>query len=178
MYVLGIDPGFSGGLAIVQKIENLPKFAKTTSVLNPSTRLVATLKTPKRRVNGSNKLIPEEIMEFLRKYPIDFACIEDVGAMPGQGVVSMFTFGYVTGHVTGLVTSQKIKIVRASPSVWKASMGLSRDKEASVRFANQIYGTDFKYRDEGIAEAALLAHFGFTYFGSKMARRKELSVFD
>lgn len=86
--------------------------------------------------------------------------------MPGQGVTGMFRFGYGAGLISGLILAHDIRLLKIKPAVWKSALNLSRDKAASVAHANSLYGKNsFTMKTEGAAEASLIAHFGFIYFG-------------
>lgn len=88
--------------------------------------------------------------------------------MPGQGVTGMFRFGYGTGFVAGILAALDVRTVRVKPAVWKSAMGLSHLKSESVTRANILFKREphFLKRDDGIAEAALIAHFALTKLGS------------
>jgi crossover junction endodeoxyribonuclease RuvC len=91
------------------------------------------------------------------------AIIEDVGAMPGQGVVSMFRFGLVTGILRGVLAASGISAMLIRPAAWKAALHLPADKEAARRLASDLFGTDKHWprrSDHGIAEAALIGYVG------------------
>lgn len=97
-----------------------------------------------------------------------YAAIEHVGSRPGQGVVSMFTFGYGFGLWEGLLTGHGIPIVRVGPQKWKHAMldgtGVGTEKSASILRATQLFprvdliGNGKKPKD-GRAEALLLAEY-------------------
>lgn len=86
--------------------------------------------------------------------------VEEVGAMPGQGVTSMFGFGTSFGIILGVVAALRYPMELVRPAVWKRDMGLSKDKEASRLKALQLFpdATEMLQRkkDEGRAEALLL----------------------
>jgi crossover junction endodeoxyribonuclease RuvC len=95
------------------------------------------------------------------------ACIEKVGAMPGQGVTSMFNFGFVTGALHGIISSYAIPRFMATPQAWKKLVlaGTKQDKEAAVSFCNRVYptvpltiGKSTKPND-GMAEAICIATY-------------------
>jgi crossover junction endodeoxyribonuclease RuvC len=99
---------------------------------------------------------------------IDFAVVEDVHAMPGQGVVSMFRFGFTLGALLGVLHSSNITVFKVTPSVWKPEMGLSRDKSKSIELIKKIYPHNTDHfslkKHDGRAEACLLATFGARRF--------------
>ncbi len=107
------------------------------------------------RVDGATLARRIEIMRP------DLAIIERVGAMPGQGVSSMFNFGAAYGTVIGVVSALKIPVHFVTPAKWKKHFGLSADKEEARARALQLWPGRAEMfarkKDHGRAEAALLA---------------------
>jgi hypothetical protein len=88
------------------------------------------------------------------------AVVEQVGAMPKQGVASTWKFGFACGTIRGVLVANGVPIHYVSPSVWKKHWGLiGKDKEASRSLAILRYpklkGLDLK-RHQGRAEALLM----------------------
>lgn len=104
---------------------------------------------------------------------IAYAVIEDVHAMPGQGVSSMFTFGRALGMVQAAVASHMIPIYFIKSSVWKSGMNLDKNKHNSIEMAKRLFPEsvdDFKLkRHDGRAEALLLAVFADRHIKIKTA---------
>lgn len=99
---------------------------------------------------------------------IDMAVIEDVSARPGQGVTSMFKFGDTLGFAHGLVQAcASVPIHWPTPALWKRKMGLTSNKTDSREEARRLMPDLAKYltrvKDDGVAEAALLAYYGRQY---------------
>lgn len=111
---VGIDPGVSGGIAVLHgsRIQLLP-FA-TTSPHEWCRFLEDTALAP---ASSQDKLV----------WPI-FATIERVGAMPGQGVTSMFTFGKAAGKIEGIIIALSIPYEDVTPQGWQSSLGVVRKK--------------------------------------------------
>ncbi len=84
--------------------------------------------------------------------------------MPGQGVVSMFSFGVSKGIIIGMLGLGLVPVFLTPPGVWKNCYGLSKDKNKSRELAATKYPLHKKLferkRDDGRAESALLADFG------------------
>lgn len=96
---------------------------------------------------------------------VDLVVIEDVSARPGQGVTSMFTFGRTLGFVHALTVASGASVQTVTPSVWKGKLGLlNSSKGASREKATALYprslGLLGRVKDDGRAEAILLAHYG------------------
>ena len=90
------------------------------------------------------------------------AVVEEVGAMPGQGVTSMFNFGYSAGIIAGVVAGLQLPIVMYRPAVWKRQAGVPADKGAARQMAQRYWPGSRAFdrvKDDGRAEAALLARW-------------------
>lgn len=86
--------------------------------------------------------------------------IEDVHAMPGQGVTSMFSFGRSLGAVEGFFAAKGRRTVYVAPSRWKRDLGLGKDKDAARGRAIELWPAKAQLfarkKDNGRAEAALI----------------------
>jgi len=108
MRVCGIDPGLEGGITF----------------LDDSDEKIKIYSYPMPTVDNGHKnvLSPASIHSLLSLYTnqkkIDRICIEKVGAMPGQGVTSMFSFGYGAGVLEGIVASLQIPYMLVIPQTW------------------------------------------------------------
>lgn len=136
MIYIGIDPGAKGGIAIINEDE-VHAYAYSDDELK---RICSDIKG-------------------------DALCfVEKVGAMPGQGVVSMFNFGKSYGYILGVLEADKIPYQLISPHKWKNHFSLSKDKGASVQLAKRLYPqisllptVRCKKESDGMAEALLIA---------------------
>ncbi|EAN4946445.1 hypothetical protein EH071_13920 [Salmonella enterica] len=147
--VLGIDPGCSGALVLITE-----QGAYIDHLAMPTIKVGT-----KSRVNGA------AVAAWVRQYGITHAYLEQVGAMPGQGTASMFTFGHAAGVVEGIVQGLGIAYTLVTPQAWKKSAGLiGRDKDAARSRAIQLYpelrALDSKAKGQAIADALLIARFG------------------
>lgn len=93
-------------------------------------------------------------------------CLEKVGAMPGQGVVSMFSFGQSVGYIKGVLESFRIPYQEITPQKWKREFGLSSDKAKSAEICGRLFpdvsllGTPrCRKPHDGMAEALLMAEY-------------------
>ncbi|EDY3268567.1 hypothetical protein GTB75_002297 [Salmonella enterica] len=147
--VLGIDPGCSGSLVLITEqggyIDHLA---------------MPTIKVgTKSRVNGA------AVAAWLRNSVLTHAYLEQVGAMPGQGTASMFTFGHAAGVAEGILQGLNIPYTLVTPQAWKKSAGLiGSDKDAARSRAIQLYpelrALDAKAKGQAIADALLIARHG------------------
>jgi crossover junction endodeoxyribonuclease RuvC len=143
--VLGIDPGAKGGLALVER---------DTKVLHDGMRM------PTLKMRGKTILDVKRVREFIYGLPT-ITVIEQVGSMPGQGSVSAFSFGRITGAIEAITQEHSSKgMVWVSPRKWKGYYKLGKNKQDSIDAAKLRFGKDYHWQykaDDGIAEAALIA---------------------
>lgn len=93
-------------------------------------------------------------------------CLERVGAMPKQGVNSMFHFGENYGFIQGLLTAYSIPYELVTPQKWKKEFQVTGDKNSSIAVCKRLFPdvllrrTDRCKKDhDGMAEALLLATY-------------------
>ncbi|HDL6893879.1 hypothetical protein ACLMPK_01120 [Yersinia enterocolitica] len=147
---IGIDPGCSGAIVVLgESGEYLGHQSMPTVKVGTKTR-----------VNGS--LVAAYLLGFRG---FSHAYLEQVGAMPGQGVSSMFTFGHSAGVVEGILQGLFIPYTLVTPQAWKKSTGLiGSDKDAARSRAIQLYPSlrilDQKAKGQAVADALLIARHG------------------
>lgn len=161
MIIIGIDPGCSGALVAMHANGGY------MDLLEMPTIKVGT----KSRVNGA--AVAAWLRGIIESWP-DYdlhAYLEQVGAMPGQGVSSMFTFGHAAGLVEGVIAGAGIPLDLVTPQAWKKHAGLiGKDKDAARSRAVQLYPSlrvlDLKGRGQAVADALLIARYGCAQSGS------------
>ena len=127
MKIIGIDPGVSGAIVIVDPVTSISTAAITMPVLT----------------HGGKKTIDSyAIAQWLNKCLKDIsqttAIVENVHAMPGQGVTSMFNFGRSFGTIEGILGALAIPCIYV-PSKWKSVYGFqSKDKDEQKYSDTQI----------------------------------------
>ena len=95
------------------------------------------------------------------------ACVEKVGAMPGQGVTSMFNFGQGFGFILGVLAALGIGVQLVPPGTWKKEFSLvGKDKAASIEVCRRLFpGVNLRASEQcrkdsdGMAEALLMAEY-------------------
>ena len=100
------------------------------------------------------------------------ACVEKVGAMPGQGVTSMFSFGKSAGYIEGVLSATLIPYQLVAPRKWKAEFGLLHgSKQQSIEVCRMLFpAVNLKRTDrcrvesDGLAESLLLALFAARHY--------------
>lgn len=151
-FVIGIDPGAAGAVAILEA-------GKLVQVFDMPVVEVQVGGKAKRRV------APEILASELRLYNVadTVAVVEQVGAMPGQGVTSMFAFGQAYGLVLGVLAGLWIPTTTVTPTTWKKALKLNAGKDGARAKAAQLWparaGEFKRVKDDGRAEAALLAYW-------------------
>lgn len=152
--IIGIDPGLSGAVCLIDGQTALRVHSMPTA-----------WEGKKRHVDGF--FLARLFQNFDRicgdQRPTVF--LEKVSAMPQQGVTSVFNFGRSYGAAEALVASMGWKLIRVPPSQWKRRAGLLKStKRASIDRAIELFpevrGRLRRQKDDGRAEALLIAYFG------------------
>ena len=138
---LGIDPGKSGGLALIT-MTGMPTPFKVTTWKMPATEA--------------------DLWEVLERMPKGtLAILERVHAMPKQGVTSCFTFGQGYGMLKMGLIAARISFINPTPQAWMKRLSFSTkgDKNNSKRKAQELFPMVPKIT-HAIADALLLAEYG------------------
>ena len=122
MKILGIDPGLSGAIAILEKKKVLNLFDMP---------VMAEGKKNKKQLNSA------QLVNIIRENSIGdneiAVVVEQVNAMPGQGVTSMFNFGQTFGAIKGVCAALNLPIFFVRPSRWKKYFELINSSKDSSR---------------------------------------------
>ena len=155
MLVIGIDPGISGSICFFQD-------GKINDVVEMPTMTEG--KKNKKQVNGSQ--IFNEISYRIKKIDKQDikVVIEQVSAMPGQGVTSMFNFGQSFGILKGICSAMQLPMYFVRPAKWKKYFNLiNSEKDASRTRAIEIFpyfsSQLSKKKDNNKADAILISSF-------------------
>jgi crossover junction endodeoxyribonuclease RuvC len=155
MLVIGIDPGLSGSICFFDD-------GKIIDVIEMPTMTDG--KKNKRQVNGAQ--IFNEISQRINKTRNQDVriIIEQVSAMPGQGVTSMFNFGQAFGILKGICSAMQLPMFFVRPAKWKKYFNLiNSEKDASRTRAIEIFpyfsSELSKKKDSNKADAILIASF-------------------
>jgi crossover junction endodeoxyribonuclease RuvC len=161
--VIGIDPGITGALALVQASGSVLRLMDVKDV-----------PTASAKVNGSNKshVILPGLVDILRDWTdLPFATsvevfLEEVHAMPGQGVTSMFRFGHVAGAIEGVCAGMGLAVTTIRPREWQTIARVRKDPDAGRLRASQLFpamsSLFTRKKDHNRADAALIAYAGAT----------------
>ncbi len=155
MLIIGIDPGISGSICFFED-------GKIIEVIEMP--VMTEGKKNKKQVNGAQ--IYNEFLKRINKKKDDEVrvVIEQVSAMPGQGVTSMFNFGQSFGILKGICSAMQLPIFFVRPVKWKKYFNLiNSQKDASRTRAIEIFpyfSTQLsKKKDSNKADAILIASF-------------------
>jgi hypothetical protein len=103
---LGVDPGNSGGICLIDQ----------------NKKLLVTAVMPLQEVDGKSKINVKSLVPILLPYTTYKICIvvEKVWAYQGQGVSSTFTFGKATGTIIGALEAiYQQDVHEVSPQMWQ-----------------------------------------------------------
>ena len=144
---IGVDPGKDGSMAIIG-LKNYPITVVFDEQLYRNYLDSVSLRTR----NGIDAKV--------------HCIVEHVGAMPGQGVTSCFSFGQNFGFILGLLTAFCIPYELVRPAKWKKEFSCTSDKNTSIEVAKRLFpGVSLKRTErctkdhDGIAEALLMAEY-------------------
>ena len=155
MLIIGIDPGISGAICFfkngeVKEILDMPTMAEG--------------KKNKRQINGPQiyNEISKRIINISKKEVV--VVIEQVAAMPGQGVTSMFNFGQSFGVLKGICSAMQLSMHFVRPAKWKKYFNLIKtEKDASrtkvIEIFPYISSQLSRKKDSNKADAILIASF-------------------
>ena len=153
MKIIGIDPGLSGAIAILENNKVLNTF---------DIPVMSEGKKNKRQLNSA--LLVNLLKENINKDEEVAVVVEQVNAMPGQGVTSMFNFGQTFGALKGICAALELPIFFVRPSKWKKYFELiNSSKDASRTKAIEMYpklsNQLSKKKDVNKSDAILIARF-------------------
>ncbi len=155
MLIIGIDPGISGAICFfengeVKEILDMPNMAEG--------------KKNKKQINGPQiyNEISKRIINISKKEVV--VVIEQVSAMPGQGVTSMFNFGQSFGVLKGICSAMQLSMHFVRPAKWKKYFNLiNTEKDSSrtkvIEIFPYISSQLSRKKDSNKADAILIASF-------------------
>lgn len=150
MIYIGIDPGKNGGIAYIQDTGIDEVMLKNTFVFDENTMITLL-----------HNFIPGHCVAY----------VEQVHAMPKQGVSSTFNFGVNFGFIQGVLKAYKIPYELVTPQKWKKEFSCTSDKNTSIEVCKRLFPkvnlkvTDRCKKDhDGMAEALLIAEYGRRHY--------------
>ena len=153
MKIIGIDPGLSGAIAVLENNKVLNIFDMP---------VMSEGKKNKRQLNSA--LLVSLLKENIGQSEEVSIVVEQVNAMPGQGVTSMFNFGQTFGAIKGVCAALELPIFFVRPSKWKKYFELiNSSKDSSRTKAIEMYPMLSKQlakkKDVNKSDAILIARF-------------------
>ena len=155
MMIIGIDPGISGAICFFENGE-------LKDVIDMPT--MASGNKNKQQINGS-QIFNEISLRAKRYKPEDInVIVEQVSAMPGQGVTSMFNFGQSFGVIKGVCAAMQLPIYFVRPAKWKKYFDLINSQKDSSRVRAIEMFPKFssmlsRKKDSNKADAILIANY-------------------
>ena len=155
MIIIGIDPGVSGAISILENKKVIEVFDMPTMIDG---------KKNKKQVNGAQVTnIIKERLDSEKEKEIAVV-VEHVNAMPGQGVTSMFNFGQSFGVIKGICSALSLPIYFVRPTKWKKHFNLIKtNKDASRTKVIEVYpeisSKLHRKKDSNKADAILIARY-------------------
>ena len=160
MIVIGIDPGISGAICFFEE-------GQVKEIIDMPT--MADGKKNKRQINGPQAY--NEIYSRIKKSSKKdiTVVIEQVSAMPGQGVTSMFNFGQSFGVLKGICSAMQLSMQFVRPAKWKKYFGLIKaEKDASrtkvIEIFPYISSQLSRKKDSNKADAILIASYFYNTY--------------
>ena len=153
MIIIGIDPGITGAISVLENKKIIDVYDTPTMIDG---------KKNKKQVNGSQ--VTNIIKERINNDKEVVVVVEQVNAMPGQGVTSMFNFGQSFGVIKGICSALSLPIYFVRPNKWKKHFNLiNTNKDASrtkvIQIYPQISSKLSRKKDSNKADAILIARY-------------------
>lgn len=163
MYYIAIDPGISGAVAILDSHGYIAELCDTPTVSIGK--------------KGKRELQLRAFFHLLQPYADLGATgvVEKVGAMPGQGVTSMFNFGGAYWAAQALLVATGVRFELVTPAMWKKEYGLiKKDKDEARAVAYRLFpDADLKYKkDVNKADALLMARMVYMQHKQHIPRKE------
>ena len=151
MVIIGVDPGINGAISIIENKKILEVYDTPTMIDG---------KKNKRQINSA--LVSSIFKERLNLNKDVIVVVEQVNAMPGQGVTSMFNFGQSFGVIKGICAALSLPIHFVRPTKWKKHFNLIKtNKDASrtkvIESYPEISSKLQRKKDSNRADAILIA---------------------
>ena len=153
MRIIGIDTGLSGAIAILDGLKIFDMF--DMPVMSEGKK-------------NKNQLNSAQLVNIIKGHILSnddtFVIVEQVSAMPGQGVTSMFNFGQTFGAIKGICAAMNLPIFYLRPAKWKKHFELiNASKDASRTKVIEMYPSISdrlrRKKDVNKADAVLIARY-------------------
>ena len=156
--IIGVDPGLNGGIAVMQENGEILHYCKMP--IKQERVLTGTKKKIRRMIDVAT------IAGIMAQYEPTNIFIERANARPGQGVVSMFTFGMGYGMILGLAMAMEGAICTdiVQPQRWQKQVlsGLEHIEDTKLRALAKLQELypELDTTHDGIVDAIMIAEYG------------------
>jgi crossover junction endodeoxyribonuclease RuvC len=169
MKFIACDPGLGGALCYYE-----PKLGRMDVEPMPTFKV-----TQQGKKTNRQKIDEHALYDLIRKWADEGAThiyIEQVNGIPGQSAPAAFNFGAGYGAIRMAAIACGLAVEAVLPAEWKAVLHVPRDKKGARQRASQMIPTHrhlwAKAGDDGKAEAALLALYGYRHLnGGRFVKR-------
>lgn len=158
---IGIDPGLSGGIAFI--------YGSELYVWDmPVIQYQLSNKKWRREVNIG------KLASIIRSTDCNTCTLEKLQGM-GKVPFTEFRLGEAYGMTKAALVLTGTTFDLAAPTAWKKHFGLTKDKDAARELAQKLFperASSFsRKKDDGKAEAALIAHYGLSMLNLNSSRK-------
>lgn len=178
MIYIGIDPGLTGALAAIREGDEPQIFDLPTMARGKGSGVVKSQLDPYAlAVIVRAVTIPSPI----NRHESAIAVLEQVSAMPSQGVATMFSLGDTFGCIRAVLACEEIRVELITPSEWKNHFAIRGPKNIEDKAKRTAAAKDLarshatvrypsladklsRIKDHGRAEALLIATYGMESF--------------
>lgn len=167
-HIIGIDPGKNGGIAVLTLKRN--RVHEDWWFIDKDWWFI-----DKARVEVfSEEALVKTCEQYGTKTKNAIVYLENVHAMPKQGVSSTFNFGKNFGFIQGAIKQAGLDLVLVTPQTWKKEIGCTADKSTSIKvckelfpYVNLLASTRCRKDHDGMAEALLIAEYGRRHYNGR-----------
>ena len=151
---VGIDPGITGAIAVLDSGGDIVEIHDMPTVE------LKRGKTSKRHIDPYEfSLLSESYCGAATFY------VEQVSAMPGQGITSVFSFGRSFGCIEGVLGALEVPYSFVTPQQWTRDLKVPQGKDGHRDLCRRTWPQHAdlwkRVKDDGRADAALIARWGW-----------------
>lgn len=149
--VLGVDIGINGAFSLYVN----GKFERVIDM--PCVEVI-------RGGKKKNHISAQGVAAAIKELNPTHAVVEKVGAMPNQGVTSMFAFGRAAGIIEGALAALNVPVTYMTPQAWMKATQCGKGKDAIRHRCMELHPEHqqlfARVKDSGRADATMMAYYG------------------
>jgi len=111
-----------------------------------------------------NHISAQGVAAAIKELNPTHAVVEKVGAMPNQGVTSMFAFGRAAGIIEGALAALNVPVTYVTPQAWMKATQCGKGKDAIRHRCMELHPEHqqlfARVKDSGRADATMMAYYG------------------